>query len=208
MSAGLASSILFNGLNPGDVVFLVVDGFGGLGGPFRLNVTENGLLNAAPSTNSVLNPSNQCDCPGTSDNGQTSIVFPSRSDQMLSGSSSTTVLNTPGDRVTGVHIVPFSRIAGVALEFKLAANGLCSGGYATFDFMMDNRAIAAFTIDNDAPTALTIRMSLQTFDTIALSTTSPAIELRLREVAAACSSGAGLRFDLATSGSLTLLGSP
>jgi hypothetical protein len=54
------STVEINFLQPGDVVYLVVDGYQSQSGPFRLSVAENGLRPVAPPMASL---GNHCTCP-------------------------------------------------------------------------------------------------------------------------------------------------
>lgn len=207
-NARLSSGLLFDNLVPGQTLFLVVDGYGGNAGQFRLNVTENGLLNAAPSIDFNLTPADLCSCPGSLDNQQRAVMFPASGDLMRNSSGSTiTALNRGGDRLVGMHSTGFSNVAGTALEFRLAANTLCPGASAIVDLLIGGHATGAFYVDSNARVNAPLRMALQTFRTLTVTATNTQIELRLRSVSNnTCGMMPGLRFDLTMPGTLTLLG--
>jgi hypothetical protein len=207
--ASLGSGLLLGNLSPGDVVFLVIDGYNGNAGPFRLNVTENGLYNAEPTSDFSLSPADACSCPSSLDSMQHAVMFPDSTDRMRNASgSSLTALNRAGDRLVGTHALTFTNIAGAALEFRLSSNGLCAGASAVLDLVIDGQAVAAFYVDDGARPGTTQRMALQTFGTIGNSATT-SVELRLRGITpSSCTTPAGLAFDTATPGTLTLLGRP
>ena len=204
---GLSSQILLDHLSPGDVVYLVVDGYMGNSGSFRLNVTENGLLNALPNT-TLVNPERRCGCPSSTDNMIQAVGFPTSSDVMRDGSMNpVTHLAQPGDRLVGTHPLPFLSIAGVTLEFQLTENSLCATGQATFDLLIEGQQVDSFIIDGGAQIGTQLRASLQTFGRISRSFQgSPtSIELRLRDFGAGCRGS--FQFDTTTNaGTLTLLG--
>jgi hypothetical protein len=207
--SGYASGILLDNLTAGEVVFLVIDGYNGNAGPFRLNVTENGLFNAQPSTDFALNPADACSCPSSLDNMQRSVVFPDSTDHMRNPiGASITAINRAGDRLSGTHAVTFTNIAGAGLEFRLSSNGLCAGASALFDPVIGGQAVGAFYIDDGARPGTTQRMAFQTFGTVTTAASST-VELRLRGITpSSCTSAAGIVFDTSMPGTLTLLGRP
>lgn len=202
--AGFTSSILLDGLRPGQPVYLVVDGFDGHTGQFSLSVTENGLQNAVlPSLPPVGVPTTRCGCPGSTDNVVQTLPFPSPDDRARSAvGGSIASLSHEGDRLGGSHSIPaLARVAGAALEFTLAMNGLsCNTGVATFDLLVGGSAVQSFEIDARAPTLTPQHVSYATFGALIVSNTAQ-IELRLRSVGD-CTGGVVFM----PNGTLTLVG--
>ncbi len=200
--AGYTSSILLDGLRAGQSVYLVVDGYNGHTGPFRLSVTENGVQNAAPPATGITNT--RCMCPGGLDNTVQTLPFPAPSDAMVSQIGATiTSLTRPGDRLRGTHMIPtLSMVAGASLEFTLTQNTLtCTTGVATIDLLVDSAAVQSFEIDSHAPPLTALHVSYTTFGTMTLLANPTTIELRLRSVGD-CTGGV----VFSRNGTLTLVG--
>jgi hypothetical protein len=160
------------------------------------------------SADLALNPADRCMCPESTDANTSTVAFPTGGDT-YSGSS-TTRLAVAGDRLGGTHPLPYSRIAGVAMETRLLNNNLtadsrCVNTTATFDLLINNRAVHAFAITPRTPTTVPLRVAYQTFAPITVPTTGATIALRLRSISpAGCGS---VEFDRTTLlNNLTVLG--
>jgi hypothetical protein len=108
--------------------------------------------------------------------------------------------------------MPFRSIAGVALVTRLSVNALSTGATcvnttATFDLLIDNKVVHAFSIDARTPAmSVPLRVAYQTFAPITVSTTVDVpVSIRLRGISP---SGCGsVEFDrAATLNNLTVLG--
>jgi hypothetical protein len=207
---GLASGTMVEGLRPGQVVYVVVDGYGGRAGRFRLSLTENAARHVPPpGTSASYALADRCGCPGATDATVDALSFPAPGDTVVGSSSS--VLSQPGDRLTGLRRLPFWRIAGVALETQLERNDLlqdtrCVDTRALVDLLIDNVVVHSFEVTPRTRTDRPLRVAYQGFAPRLVTTSSPvAISLRLREI---LPSGCGsIQFArTAPGGTLTLLG--
>lgn len=206
----LASSAIATGLVPGQVVYVVVDGYANRAGRFRLVLTENAGANVPPPPPS---PSylraDRCGCPGAMDTAVVSVPFPSAGDT-VSGSS-TTRLQQPGDQLSGTRRLSLSRVAGAALEFRLVRNDLvtdtrCIDTRAVLDLLVANTVVHSFEVRADAPTAVPLRAAYQTVAPFALPVgVAVSLGLRLREIVPAGCGSIEIERG-APGGTLTLLG--
>ena len=212
--ASFASSLLLEGLLPRQVVFVVVDGYMGRAGDFQLVMTENAAANAAVGTDTALTYADRCMCRDTTDTLSTAVPFPSGAGTDRYTTSTGTLvtrLANPGDKLSGPHRMPYGRIAGVALETRLAVNGLttdarCIDTTATFDLMIDNKVVHAFSIDVRTPVTVPLRVAYQTFGPITVTTAADVqVAIRLRTITPlGCGS---IEFDRAFAmNNLTVLG--
>lgn len=208
----LASSAVADGLMPGQVVYIVVDGYQGRAGRFRLTLTENAAINApfpAPGGSYML--ADRCGCPGSLDTTVRTVPFPTAGDMVTSTTSP--LLSQPGDRLTGMRTLPLSRIAGVALETRLARNALmldtrCMNTQATIDLLINNTVVHSFVVTARTPTTVPLRVAYQTIAPLMVPTTMAVpVSLRLREIVPP--NCGGVEFERTSpGGTLTLLGSP
>ena len=203
----LASSTMIDNLFPGQVIFIVVDGYMRQAGRFRLVLTENAALNAPFA--SFGQQVDRCGCPDALDSNTINVAFPAPGDAVVSATGGTRMSQT-GDRLTGMRRLTFSHIAGVALDMRLASNGLlndarCQSTRATVELYINNVIVHAFNIDARAAANAPFRVAYQTFLPIVVPTGfAVQITLRLREIVPAnCGS---IEFDRTVPGTLTLLG--
>lgn len=203
----LDSSAIAEGLSPGQVVYVVVDGYAGRAGSFRLVLTENALHNAPPPS-SGLSTADRCASPSSLDTQLGTVRFPQPDDTVTS--SAAPRLAMPGDRLSGNRMMPFVSISGAALEFRLAANNLggdggCADARATLDLLANNVVIHSFYVTPRTPVGTPVRVAYQTFGALSLTPSTPVqVSLRLREIApAGCGS---ITVDTNAAGTLTLVG--
>lgn len=206
----LASGVSATDLVPGQTVYVVVDGYRGHAGLFRLVLTENAARNEPPpDALSGLLRADRCGCPDSLDTAVWPVSFPSSADAVTG--SSTTLLAQPGDRLSGLHRVSFSSVGGVALETVVARNTLgttpiCRDARATFDLLVNNTVVHSFSLGAEATAGTPVAVALQTFASLHVSTTVDIpIAIRLRSVSPTGCSG-GIEFDRASPGTLSLLG--
>jgi hypothetical protein len=209
MCPGLASGVMATGLTAGQVVYVVVDGFAGRAGRFRLVLTENAAANAPPPTTAPGGVADRCHCHDPSvDTEVATVPFPNETDA-ASGAMAPLLVN-PNDAVVGSRRSPFSRIAGVALEMTLrrivtTGDGGCAAARATFDLTIGDRVMHSFAVTASTVTMQPMRVAFQTFAPVTLSTSVDLpIAVRLRDVTpAGC---LGVEIDRTQPGTLTLLG--
>ncbi len=204
-----ASSAAAEGLRVGQTVYVVVDGYMGHAGRFRVVLTENGLQNATPpGTGSGLVTADRCACPDTRDNMQSAaIAFPSAGDIVVGAGGR---LTAAGDSITGTRTLAFSRVGGATLQFQLNANGLmasaaCMNTRATMDLLVADTVVQSFEIQTSTPVHVPVRVAFQTFGSLTVNNALPVpLALRLRGITpAGCGS---IDIERAPPGELRLLG--
>lgn len=200
----LHSTIEVNNLVPGDVVYVVVDGYGDTRGSYRLAVAENAALPAAlPATGTVA--SRCTTCVGATGAAPVTVTFPNERDMGMT-------MAMPGHRIHGTRNVSLRSITGAAGRFRLQRNNLavgagCADATAVIDLLIQGTVVTAFTITSRTPGPSMVNVVYTTFAPIMVPVGgNVTIEYRLREISPAGCGSVDINWSEMLTNTVTLVG--
>ena len=207
-NALLASSAFADNLSPGEIVYIVIGGYRGNAGRFRLTLAENGLLDAPPPSVGTSMPGDRCGCPDGFESTVTNIGFPAQGDTVTSADGVT--LANAGEQLMGTRMLGVTTVAGAALDFELVANQLgqgpgCANASLTLDLAINGIAVQSVVVDTQTLVGVPVRVPYQTFAPMEFVSTTTTVQVGLQVRSVGVTGCGGIQVDLSNAGTLTLL---
>ncbi len=197
--SGLLSTVELTNLVPGDVVYLVVDGYAATmpprrsSGPFRLALAENALLLAPPPPSGMGPVANRCDCTTLPRAGTpVTVNFPGGAPDDMPRDGTPVTLDMNNRSIRGLRPMNLASITGASATFRVREqrvqfSSACVNAMTTprmtLDLLVAGAVVSSFEVAVGLDAPVQVSTLYHSFQPVAVSDrTMVPLELRVREV--------------------------
>jgi len=197
--SGLLSTVELAGLVPGDVVYLVVDGYAATmaprrsSGPFRLALAENALQLAPPPPAGMDPVANRCDCTALPRAASpVTVNFPGGAPDDMPRDGTPVTLDMTNRSIRGLRPMNLASVTGVSATFRVREqrvqfNSNCVNAMTTpkmtLDLLVAGAVVSSFVVSVGLDAPVQVSTLYHSFQPVPVpDRTMVPFELRVREV--------------------------